>query len=150
LLTLFGQRKMTRKNKSIVAAIILILTTIVVLPVIQLLFRINAKNNRIIAYLDIRSIRLALFNYYEDFNHFPTGSADAILESLKGKNPKKKNFFISRGNSEVGSIDPWGERYLLLPTAEDELPEFYSTGPNKIDEKCLPTSDDISTWRRTK
>ena len=92
---------------------------------------------------ELRDIRTSLGDFHREFGRYPTGTASRILEGLMGKNPKGRKFLVLHSGSTPPFYDAWGEPYIVIPASGSRGPEFYSKGPDTIDDKCRPGSDDI-------
>jgi hypothetical protein len=77
---------------------------------------------------------------------YPMGSNKQILDSLTGNNPKRVGFILF-GDKGRNRTDPWGEEYQVLPRPAGERPQFFSKGPNRINESDNPSADDIHFWQ---
>ena len=88
----------------------------------------------------LNAIDVALSAYHAEYRAYPTGAAAVILGSLEGSNPKGI-VFLPKGR---GRDDPWRKPFFLKKGASaTSRPEYYSSGPDGIDEGLAPGSDDI-------
>ncbi len=93
------------------------------------------------------AVRNSLTGYHLEFGRFPDGTSSNILDELIGKNTKGIVFLYLSGSSSPLFIDPWGEPYIFIPASGLGGPEFYSKGPDRIDDSCRPSSDDIRSGK---
>lgn len=100
----------------------------------------KAKLTKVTA--ELRDIRTSLGSFHRDFGHYPTGTATDIIGALMGKNPTGRRFLVL-SSSGPPYQDPWREAFILIPAAGIRGPEFYSKGPDRIDDKCGSSSDDV-------
>jgi len=96
------------------------------------------------AEMTLRALAKGSEDFHAEFGLYPTGSAEEIIQILTHQLPGGGPVLIHLDYSEGKQpVDPWGINYHVLPTTEDKPPEFYSSGPNRIDESCRPGSDDV-------
>lgn len=105
------------------------------------------KARLVSATADLVAVRTGLTSYHREFGRFPTGTSTNILDELMGKNPRGMVFLTLSGSSGPPYIDSWGEPYILIPASGLGGPEFYSKGPDRTDDSCGPSSDDIRSGK---
>jgi type II secretory pathway pseudopilin PulG len=99
------------------------------------------------AQANLVAIQTSLSVYHREFGRFPTGSSSSILSDLMGANPRGIRFLVLSGSGSPPFLDPWGEAYILIPASSSGGPEFYSKGPDRIDDSCSPLSDDMRSGK---
>ena len=87
---------------------------------------------------ELKAVDDAMAGYHTEYGVYPSGSAADIFDLLEGANPKAIRF-LEWSDRE----DAWRQRYLLKLGSASSRPAFYSSGPNKMDDKCSAGSDDI-------
>jgi hypothetical protein len=96
------------------------------------------------------SLNEAMDAYREHYKKYPGGSAEETIEALRGLNSDGKLFLDSRWLMDQQLNDPWGESYCLLWSEDGVKPIFYSKGPDRIDDRYAPNSDDLGAERPKK
>lgn len=89
------------------------------------------------------TITAAMGTFRERYKRYPDGSAEEVLEALRGRNPEGVVFLELRSLMGQQLNDPWGEPYCLLRGEGGAKPIFYSKGPDRVDSGCAPDSDDL-------
>jgi hypothetical protein len=132
----------TEKTLQAVAAVGVALIVVILLLLLGSSF-VNRRAALRMATTELRDIRAGLGSFHREFGIYPTGTASGILEALMGKNTKERRFLILSSSSTPPFYDPWGEPYIVIPASGSRGPEFYSKGPDTIDDRCRSGSDDI-------
>lgn len=111
------------------------------------LYHSTQQSRRIVqARNELVMISDAVENYHNEWGSYPEEkqSATEILVTLStpahGGGPLLLNMW--QGKNEKPQ-DPWGRAYCMEPGNWERPPQFYSVGPNGIDDRLRPGSDDV-------
>jgi len=85
----------------------------------------------------------AMNAYREHYKREPEGAAEEVIDALRGRNPEGVVFLDLRSLMEEQLKDPWGEPYCLLRRDSGSKSVFYSKGPDRMDDRGKPKSDDL-------
>jgi len=88
---------------------------------------------------DIKTLSLAISNYYGEYSQLPDSSNQDLVNILQGNNPRKLVFLHSYKIKDGKYFDPWATPYKIIINS---ISNFFLTSAGK--DKQFNTSDDIS------
>ena len=131
---------MKRKNKVYIAIALLIAVVgvaVFVLPAFIAIRKSLGEAQVIRTEAQLSAINTAIDNFHNEYGVYPSGSSEDIFDTLMGKNDAGIRFYD--GERE----DSWRVKFRIFSTEADSRPRLYSSGADKVDDRCASGSDDI-------